>query len=252
MKILKKGIYYYTQSTHTWTKSNNLTVHGFFKRLNTILTKQWACGNLSKSIKNLICSEEISNVLQELSEFKYFINWQNMLFDRSTGTVDHADTWYLDSKPKGEMIAVWIALENINKSAGRFFVYPRSHKLEIKENTKNFIKNHYEYSSFIKSFIEKNKLKKYSPALKKGDVLFWHPNTIHGSDIQENIIYSRKSITAHYHPIGLGRLETAEEPKEIKNYIAKMIPSKNQFIFLDNVDPNNFSFNAKNPFKILS
>ena len=32
---------------------------------------------------------------------------------------------------------VWIALEDINELAGRFFVYPKSHKLNIPENNGN-------------------------------------------------------------------------------------------------------------------
>ena len=75
--------------------------------------------------EEIISCNKISNVLQEILESNKFVNWQNMLFDRSTGTIDHADTWYLDTNPRGKMIASWIALEDINESAGRFFVYQK-------------------------------------------------------------------------------------------------------------------------------
>ena len=49
--------------------------------------------------------------------------------------------------------------------------------------------------------------------LKKGDVLLWHPSLIHGSSNQQVNGFSRKSLTAHYHPIsfkqGGGGVETS-------------------------------------------
>ena len=61
---------------------------------------------------------------------------------------------------------------------------------------------------------------------------------------QKDSQYSRKSLTAHYHRVGSGRIETAESKKEIKKYIKKMRASKNPFIFFDNCDPSDFQFNT--------
>ena len=36
-----------------------------------------------------------------------------MFFDRSTGTVEHQDSWYLDTDPPGNLVGVWYALEDI-------------------------------------------------------------------------------------------------------------------------------------------
>ena len=45
------------------------------------------------------------------------------VFDRATGTIDHIDTWYLDTEPMGHLIAAWVALEDID-GQGEFHVYP--------------------------------------------------------------------------------------------------------------------------------
>ena len=87
-----------------------------------------------------------------------------------------------------------------------------------------------------------NNLKKYAPRLKKGDVLFWHPFTIHGSWNQKNELYSRKSLTAHYHPVGSLRMDSAENQNLVKKYIKKMRDSSNPAIYFDNSDPSNFRF----------
>ena len=238
----KKNTFYYTQNNHNWVKSGELTKEGHLINSIQSPTKQNNCGRLKLDIKEIIASVEISKKLQEINGSLRFVNWQNMLFDKSTGTIDHADTWYLDTKPRGQMIAAWIALEDINESAGRFFVYPKSHKLNIPENFNQKINSNIEYVNFINQFLNNQKLERYAPEMKKGDVLFWHPFTIHGSLSQIDSKYSRKSLTAHYHPIGAGRIGTAESKKEIKRYLRKLRKSKNPSIFFDNCDPSDFEF----------
>ena len=238
----KKGNFYYTQSNHTWVRSSKTSEEGFLIDSIQSPTKQKNCGKLKIDIENLICSKEISKVLTKLTKVDKFINWQNMLFDRSTGTLDHADTWYLDTIPRGQMIAAWIALEDINQKAGKFFIYPKSHKLNIRENVSKEIKDHYEYAKFINDYIKLNSLKKYAPELKKGDVLFWHPFTLHGSHQQKSKGYSRKSLTAHYHPVGAKRIDSAETQDMVERYMKKMRKSSNPFIYFDNADPSDFQF----------
>ena len=238
----KRNSYYFTQNNHNWVKSGEITKEGYLINSIQSPTKQKNCGPLKFHIEEILASTEISEMLQEINGSEIFVNWQNMLFDKSTGTTEHADTWYLDTKPRGQMLAAWIALEDINELAGRFFVYPKSHKLNIPENINQKIKSNFEYVNFINKFIINNKLQRYAPAMKKGDVLFWHPFTIHGSLSQKDSKYSRKSLTAHYHPIGSGRITTAESQKEINRYIRKLRKSNNRCIFFDNCDPSDFQF----------
>jgi phytanoyl-CoA hydroxylase len=49
--------------------------------------------------------------------------------------------------------------------------------------------------------IRKNNLECFAPALKKGDVMFWHGKTIHGSLATTQPQFSRSSFTAHYMPV---------------------------------------------------
>lgn len=236
---------YFTQSTHTWVRLNNLSEYGFLNESIQTPTKQPSLGPLCGSVRQLIASTSVSGALAELSDYAYFINWQNMLFDKSVGTVDHADTWYLDSSPKGLMIAAWIALEDIDPDSGSFFVVPGSHRIPIAQNDRNVLADHYHYARFIKDFISEHGLQRVSPRLRKGDVLFWHPNTIHGSHGQQDASKSRKSVTAHYHPVGLGRAGHQETPAAIKQILQRMQPTDNPFIFLDDFDPPAFQFYYK-------
>ena len=53
--------------------------------------------------------------------------------------------------------------------------------MELEQNSAENLPDHYEYAKFIDNYVNTKGLTRYAPTLKKGDVLFWHPNTIHGS-----------------------------------------------------------------------
>jgi phytanoyl-CoA hydroxylase len=127
---------------------------------------------------------------------------QSMYFEGNSQTWAHQDTYYLDSERVGSMVAAWIALEEIHPGAGRFFVYPRSHQIDLRKNGGDFdIAFHHErYKSLIIDVIRNHGLEMRAPALQRGDVLFWMAKTIHGSLGTLGTNRTRQSLTAHYIP----------------------------------------------------
>jgi phytanoyl-CoA hydroxylase len=127
---------------------------------------------------------------------------QSMYFEGNSATWAHQDTYYLDSEEFGTMIAGWYALEDINPGAGRFFVYPKSHLIDIGKNGGDFdvAFNHSKYKDLVIEIIKKFNLECRAPALQRGDVLFWNAKTIHGSLETRQPQYTRSSLTAHYIP----------------------------------------------------
>lgn len=127
---------------------------------------------------------------------------QTMYFEGNSATWAHQDTYYLDSEHPGSMIAAWFALEDIHAGAGRFFVYPRSHLIDVRKNGGDFdIAFHHErYKALIVDIIRRNRLQLRAPALEAGDVLFWCAKTVHGSLGTLRTPRTRQSLTAHYIP----------------------------------------------------
>ena len=192
---------YYSQSEHNWRKikndlDNNNLLECSFENFTDL---PWA-NSLSKAGRDILQSKEILFALRTLSNYKEFCMWQNMFFDKSTGTVDHIDTWYLDSDPMGHLFGAWVALEDIDGKGGVFHVYPKSH-LSINKSWKNI--SHDEFINWSK--VEAQKFQKKPLFLNKGDLLLWHPSLIHGSSLQKDKGFSRKSLTAHYYPINFLR-----------------------------------------------
>jgi phytanoyl-CoA hydroxylase len=127
---------------------------------------------------------------------------QSMYFEGNSQTWPHQDTYYLDSENIGAMAAAWYAVEDIQPGAGRFFVYPKSHLIDVAKNGGDFdvAFNHDRYKQLIVELIRSHKLICKAPALRKGDALFWHASTIHGSLETRQPDFSRSSLTAHFIP----------------------------------------------------
>lgn len=214
----KRNLLYYSQSEHNWRRAkDDLDKNNFlscsFENFTDLLWAPW----LSKSGRNILQSQEINSVLEALSGKKEFCMWQNMFFDKSTGTVDHIDSWYLDSNPIGSLIAVWVALEDINGKGGEFHVYPKSH---LSKDLSWAKLNHNDFLNWSKD--QSNYYEKKSFRIKKGDALFWHPLLLHGSSSQREKSFSRKSITAHYYPKDLLRGGKGENQIINADYVRKV------------------------------
>ncbi len=127
---------------------------------------------------------------------------QSMYFEGNSATWEHQDSYYLDSETVGEMVASWIAVEDISAEAGRFFVCPKSHKIKLDDHGlyNNIAENHDAYINSVVQKIRNEQLEIRAPALKKGDVLFWNAWTIHGSLDTQDAGFSRSSITCHAIP----------------------------------------------------
>jgi phytanoyl-CoA hydroxylase len=127
---------------------------------------------------------------------------QSMYFDGNPATWPHQDTYYLDAEEIGRMTAAWFAVVDISPGAGRFFIYPKSHRIDMAKNGGNFdiAFNHARYKKLVVDVIRNHKLELRAPALRQGDVLFWSAKTIHGSLETTQPRSARSSFTAHYIP----------------------------------------------------
>ena len=100
------------------------------------------------------------------------------------------------------MIGAWVALEDIAEAAGRFFIAPGSHLIEMPRNADEFniALNHGKYKSLVLDLIAQHKMELRAPILKRGDVLFWNSRTIHGAFPPQDHAFTRNSYTAHFIP----------------------------------------------------
>ena len=175
-------------------------------------------GDFRVKALHTICNANTRNFLRYVFEEEPKLV-QSMYFEGNSQTWPHQDTYYLDSEKIGTMVAAWYAVEDIQPGAGRFFVYPRSHLIDLGKNGGDFdvAFNHARYKKLIVDIIRDHKLECRAPALKKGDVLFWNARTIHGSLETRQPEFSRSSLTAHFIPLSHRFLQFQSRIKKLNN-----------------------------------
>jgi len=188
----------------------------------------------NKALDVLSCSELLS-VLGKIHSADSLTLVMSMFFDMNKGTPPHQDSYYLDTIPTGNLTASWIAFEDIHEEAGRFYVSPNSNSLFLELTTEETINSDL-YENIIDDLISKGELEIISPELKKGDVLFWNSNTVHGSHKSKNKKFSRKSFTAHYIP-------NDKTTKFVQN---RYLPNERNYDFFEK---NNLRFRITNSIK---
>lgn len=147
-------------------------------------------------LTNKVVQDTMTSILEDKPKLV-----QSMFFDGNPITWAHQDTYYLDSE-NFNMAGAWFALEDIEADAGRFYIYPKSHKIDVVKNGGNFdiAFNHDRYKKLIIDIIKNNNLELSAPKLNKGDILIWNSKTIHGCLETIDINKSRKSFTGHFIP----------------------------------------------------
>jgi len=161
----------------------------------------------SEVIKNMGIDKRLLTVLNTLLGKKVQL-FQSINFLQGSQQRTHSDSIHMTTFPYGNLIAVWIALEDIEANSGPLHYYPGSHKLPYVMNrqfdnigTKYKLgdKSYVDYENHIEEVIEKNNFEKEVFLAKKGDILIWHANLLHGGEEVIDKKSSRKSMVFHYY-----------------------------------------------------
>ena len=161
----------------------------------------------STFLKELWVDEKILELLSVLigGEAKLFqsINFVNTGSQQKT----HSDSIHMTTFPLGGLLGVWVALEDVDEENGPLHYYPGSHKLPYYLNSDYdnegnwwFIgkKGYGEYEKMLAQKIAEHQIQKKIFKAKKGDLLIWHANLLHGGESQLNKNRTRKSMVLHY------------------------------------------------------
>ncbi|MEO1260717.1 MAG: phytanoyl-CoA dioxygenase family protein [Bacteroidota bacterium] len=138
---------------------------------------------------------------------KKVIPFQTINFIRGSEQRAHSDSIHMATHPPGYLIASWTALEEIHEGNGPLFYYPGSHRLPYittqdydSGNSKFFLgeENNKRYEDKVAEVLADACLEKEYFHAKKGDVLVWHANLLHGGEAIKKEGATRKSMVAHY------------------------------------------------------
>ena len=160
----------------------------------------------SEIIKNIGNNKELLEFLSVLmhGQAKLF---QSINFINGSQQKTHSDSIHMTTYPLGGLLGVWIALEDIDENNGALHYIPGSHKLPYFLNSdynnegdalRIGKKSYKAYEEFLEEKVKELGLKKEIFRAKKGDLLIWHANILHGGEPHLDKSRTRKSLVYHY------------------------------------------------------
>jgi len=161
----------------------------------------------SELIRNFAYDKDLSTLYDFLIGGKAFL-FQSINFVHSGSEQHtHSDSLHMTTFPLGGLLGVWIALEDIEEDNGPVHYYPGSHKLPYFLN-KDFDnvgtkwslgkKAYADYEKMIEKKVAESSIQKKLFTAKKGDILIWHANLLHGGEAHLNKDKTRKSMVLHF------------------------------------------------------
>lgn len=137
------------------------------------------------------------------------IPFQTIASHKGSQQAEHSDSIHMTTYPVGYLAACWIAMEDIHADSGPLVYYPGTHRLpylfshdvgispeDFKQRGYGAYVDHYEPA--IQREIRDHGAKPEYFTARKGDVLFWHANLLHGGSARADIRRSRKALVHHY------------------------------------------------------
>lgn len=161
----------------------------------------------SRLIKEIADCSELKKILGFILD-KEVVAFQTINFLEGSQQRAHSDSIHMTTYPLGYLIAVWIALEDVGPDNGPLFYYPGSHKLPYLLNGDfnkggTFLtlgnKDYVSYEDALEDLVKQNGFPREEFHAKKGDVLIWHANLVHGGAPINRKGLTRKSMVVHYY-----------------------------------------------------
>jgi len=163
---------------------------------------------VSEVASKVLASPEVTHFLTLLFESQPLC-FQSLTFEKGSQQGFHQDTAYVVIDKPLEFAASWIALEDIEVGSGELMYLDGSHNLpdwKFGGNSKHWDQNVHgdeEHEEWAKSLIRRSEelgLEKKFFHPKKGDVLIWAADLVHGGSPIGSHELTRRSIVGHYCP----------------------------------------------------
>ena len=138
--------------------------------------------------------------------------FQTINFFEGSQQSAHSDSFHMTTEPKGYLIAIWVALEDVVSESGPVFYYPGSHRLPYvmsedfaSDESSLFLARDKDerYERKIAEVVAEAGIEPVDFLARKGDVLVWHANLLHGGRPIGRSGLTRRSLVAHYFAKGV-------------------------------------------------
>lgn len=143
--------------------------------------------------------------------------YTSLYYERGSEQSLHRDTPYFYTRPEGQYLGVWLALDDVDAGNGPLKVVPRSHQLPPID-VAAMARSLYPDASMIPKISEvgwdtyqaavqqqcaERGMVSEEVHVQRGDVIIWHPSMLHGGSPHIARERSRRSLVMHVTPEGI-------------------------------------------------
>jgi len=156
----------------------------------------------------LIFPPEVLTFLQDIYE-RPPVAFQTMTMRKGSEESLHIDTGPLPLTEPMTLCASWVALEDIQANSGEFQYVPGTHLVPerlhwgVAKGHDNDMAEYGQTLQYIRGQMDERGLKVKNFMAKKGDVLIWHGELMHGGAPIADPSLTRMSLVAHFMPLGV-------------------------------------------------
>lgn len=143
--------------------------------------------------------------------------YTTLYYERGSEQDLHRDTPYFSTKPAGNYLGVWLALDDVDDGNGPLRVTPGSHKLppvDVRamarklapspgEIPSNSVDGWDMYQGEVQRQAKEFGLTTRNVHVNRGDIIIWHPELLHGGAPHLEKARSRRSLVMHVTPVGV-------------------------------------------------
>jgi hypothetical protein len=146
-------------------------------------------------VRKLALHPTILNVLRQLygEEPRAF---QTLDFRLPTQQLTHTDSVHFSSVEREKMCGVWVALEDVDRENGPLMYYPGLHNRWYLNNLDGF-ESYHDWECMLQKTLEG--IEPEYGIMKKGEVMVWSANLLHGGAPAIDSNRTRWSQATHYY-----------------------------------------------------
>ena len=162
-----------------------------------------------KEVREIAHNKKLNKILRYLKNNRKPLPFSTINFIKGTEQPLHSDYIHFATIPDFYLVGVWLALEDVHINAGPLAIVEKSHKfpllnndklkLKIPTNENELKKNYTIYEKEVKNILKKKKSKIKQIIIKKGEIIIWDANLLHGALKITDKKLTRKSLVFHYH-----------------------------------------------------
>jgi phytanoyl-CoA hydroxylase len=156
----------------------------------------------------LVFPPEVLEFLTDIYE-RPPVAFQTMSMRKGSEEPLHVDTGPLTLTEPMTLCGSWVALEDVQAGSGEFEYVPGTHQVAerlhwgVAKGHDGDLVEYHATLSHIHDQMGDRKLKTEKFMAKKGDVLIWHGDLMHGGAPIADPSLTRKSLVAHFMPLGV-------------------------------------------------